>query len=307
MATQPTPNRICLARGAAASLACAWEVHSPKPGNVYYGADFEDVTFGDFLSSAIVIGPIVERVPEVGVGRAVLDGVRATRAAVGTNTNLGTLLLLAPLAAVPDGVDHADGIADVLKALSFDDTRSVYEAIRLSAAGGLGNAREADVHDDVPPGLRLVDAMKMAADVDLVARQYTNNFADVLGGTAEWIAEGVSRRSPLTASVVHAHLRNIAAHGDSLIARKCGQQTSDEARQRATRVLNSGLPGEPAYESAVAEFDTWLRADGHRRNPGTSADLIAAGLFVLLREGRIELRSLNHSHVASDAPRRGRI
>ena len=82
---------------------------APKPGNVHRGADFEDVTYVDFVQSAVVVGPILERAAELGVGRTVLEAVRATREAVGTNTNLGTLLLLAPLAAVPDGVPHRRG------------------------------------------------------------------------------------------------------------------------------------------------------------------------------------------------------
>jgi triphosphoribosyl-dephospho-CoA synthase len=277
-------------RGKAATIACLLEVSAPKPGNVSPGADFNDVTYDDFRRSAILIGPILDRALRVGVGQTILDAVRATKKAVGTNTNLGTLLLLAPLAAVPDGVPMRAGIERVLANLTLDDTRHVYEAIRTSTAGGLGTVREADVADDPPPNLHLVDAMKMAADIDLVARQYTNSFADVLSGTAEWIAEGWHKWRPDQA-IVHAHVRQLAAHGDSLIVRKCGQPTSDEARRRASLVLAAGFPGEKAYQSAISELDRWLKGDGHRRNPGTSADFIAAGLFVCLRDARIELCS----------------
>ena len=92
-----------LSIGKCATLACLWEVTAPKPGNVYRGADFEDLTFADFLTSAVVVGPIVDQCPQLGVGRTVLSAVQATRRTVGTNTNLGTLLLLAPLAAVGYG------------------------------------------------------------------------------------------------------------------------------------------------------------------------------------------------------------
>jgi triphosphoribosyl-dephospho-CoA synthase len=290
-------TRIC-PRGQAATLACLWEASAAKAGNVHPGADFDDVTFHDFELSAVVIGPILERTPEVGVGQTVLDAVLATRERVGTNTNLGTLLLLAPLTAVPDGLPLRSGVKSVLAQLTFDDTRFVYLAIRASAAGGLGTAREADVFHEAPPNLHLVDAMRLATDVDLVARQYTNNFADVFSGTAEWIAEGLSRKWRLDVAIVHAHLRQIARHGDSLITRKCGQPASDEARDRAKWALAAGLPGDDTYERALGQFDRWLREDGHRRNPGTSADLIAAGLFVLLREGRVELPLIPEPHAA---------
>jgi triphosphoribosyl-dephospho-CoA synthase len=292
-------------RGEAATLACLLEASAPKPGNVYPGANFDDVTFHDFERSAEIIGPILGRTRQLGVGRTILEAVRATRERVSTNTNLGMLLLLAPLAAVPDSAPFQAGIPSVLAGLSFDDTRLVYEAIRVSAPGGLGTSREADVLRGTPPNLRLVDAMRMAADVDLVARQYTNGFNDVLCGTAELLAEGVARGWRLSDAIVNTQLRRLARHGDSLIVRKCGQPTSDEVRDRAAHVLAAGLPGDDAYECAVAEYDGWLRGDDHRRNPGTTADLIAAGLFVLLREGRIELNSRSRSHYAGEPLARG--
>jgi triphosphoribosyl-dephospho-CoA synthase len=281
-----------LSPGVAASLAIVWEVTAPKPGNVHRGADFEDVTYVDFIQSAVVIGPILERAREFGVGRTVLEAVRATRNAVGTNTNLGTLLLLAPLAAVLPSVRLATGIDDVLGRLTAEDTRSVYEAIRISAAGGLGRTNEADVFDDPPAALSPIDAMRLAADRDLVARQYTNAFDDVFNGAAAWIEKGLADGWSLNTAIVHAHLRQMAKEPDSLILRKCGPQIANEASARAARSLDAGSPGDNAYASAVEDLDFWLRADGHRRNPGTTADLIAAGLFVLLREGRVELKAI---------------
>ncbi len=129
--------------------------------------------------------------------------------------------------------------------------------------------------------------MRLAADRDLVARQYTNDFADVFAGTAAWIEQGLSLGWRLEHAIVHAHVRQIAASPDSLIQRKCGLGVAKEASDRADIVLRSGSPSDVSYRQSLAEFDYWLRADGHRRNPGTTADLIAAGLFVLLREGRL--------------------
>jgi triphosphoribosyl-dephospho-CoA synthase len=277
--------------GVAATLACVYEATAPKPGNVHPGATFDDVAYADFVASAAVIGPIIEQARVFGVGRTVLEAVRATRDKVGTNTNLGTLLLIVPLAAVPREQSLADGIAAVLEALDGDDTRLVYEAIRLSSAGGLGRADEADVTADPPPGLTLVDAMRLAADRDLVARQYTNRFADVFGGTAAAIADGLSRGWSLSEAIVHAHVAQMSAAPDSLIQRKCGLDVAQQSRSRAAQVLAAGAPGEEPYQRALVELDAWLRADGHRRNPGTTADLVAAGLFVLLREGRLDWKA----------------
>jgi triphosphoribosyl-dephospho-CoA synthase len=80
----------------------------------------------------------------------------------------------------------------------------------------------------------------------------------------------------------------MAQEPDSLIQRKCGERAAKEASDRAASVLDAGLPEETAYDDAIGDLDFWLRSDGHRRNPGTTADLVAAGLFVLLRDGRID-------------------
>jgi triphosphoribosyl-dephospho-CoA synthase len=284
---KPNVDPTRLSPGAAATLACLYEATAPKPGNVHPGASFDDVAYADFVTSAVVIGPILDRAHEAGVGRTVLEAVQATREAVGTNTNLGTLLLLGPLAAVPADQALSDGIVIVLQRLVADDTRFVYEAIRVAGAGGLQPVEQADVFSDPPSGFRLVEAMQLAAERDRVARQYTNNFADVLNDIAPCIADRTRRGWPLGQAIVFTYIREIAGHGDSLIGRKCGPQTTAEAAVRAGAVLNAGTPGDTAYQQALAAFDVWLRADGHRRNPGTTADLVAAGLFVLLREGRL--------------------
>jgi triphosphoribosyl-dephospho-CoA synthase len=264
----------------AATLACLWEATAAKPGNVYRGADFDDATYADFLTSAAVLGPKIALAPTHGVGHAILESVRAIRESVGTNTYLGTVLLLAPLAAVPSGNSVKVGIADMLDSLTTDDTRLVYEAIRLANPGGLGKVDEADVQD-APPAITLVEAMRLAAKRDLVARQYTNRFADVFAA-AEHIekAEG-----SLSERIVRSFLVLLSEIPDTLIARKCGAAKSHEVSEYARRVLSFTNVD---YHAALADFDFWLRADGHRRNPGATADIVAAALFVLLREGRIE-------------------
>jgi triphosphoribosyl-dephospho-CoA synthase len=242
------------------------------------------------VHGAVIIGPVLERIAELGVGRTILEAVRVTREAIGTNTNLGTLLLVVPLAAVPSGTRHIDGIGEVLEQLTIDDTRYVFEAIRVSAAGGMGRVDEADVSAEPPAGMTLVAVMQLAQERDLVARQYCNDFADVLR-IATTIEDGVASGRPLNTAIVHAHLQQLAMAPDSLILRKCGPATAEQVRAHAERVAAAGSPGDDDYDYAVEDFDFWLRSDGHRRNPGTTADLIAAALFVLLREGRVRLKS----------------
>src|SRR5688572_28143205 len=137
-----TPTAPPLTPGGCATLACIWEATAPKPGNVYRGADFEDLTYADFLASAAVIGPIIDQVAKDGVGASVLAGVQATRAAVATNSNLGMLLLMAPLAAVRQEQPLRDGVNAVLDSLTPEDTRQVYAAIKAAKPGGLGKVDE---------------------------------------------------------------------------------------------------------------------------------------------------------------------
>ncbi len=279
--SQPTTLGTC------ATLACIWEATAPKPGNVYRGADFEDLSYVDFLVSAAVVGPVLVQAAERGVGATVLEAVQRTRAAVATNTNLGMLLLLAPLAAVPGEVTLAKGIGRVLASFTGEDAKHVFEAIRTARPGGLGSVEEADVNDVAAPEIFLLEAMQLAAQRDLVALQYTNNFQQVFE-LADHLEQLTQRDLSLSNSIVQAFMNLLAENPDSLIARKCGEQVAHEVSAQAAAVLASGQPGEAVYEEALQAFDFSLRVDGHRRNPGTSADLIAAALFVLLRENRLD-------------------
>lgn len=271
--------------GQAATLACLLEATIPKPGNVHRGADFENARFEDFVVSAVAIGPAMQTA-SAGVGSAVHAAVRATQSWVGHNTNLGTILLLAPLAAVPPGNSLEAGVARVLDRLDARDAREVYAAIRLAQPGGLGEVDAMDVAETPPPDL--LAAMRAAADRDLVAAQYVRSFANVLQDVAEPLAKWLDAGAALQKAVVRTHVRLLARYGDSLIARKCGLETSNAAQARAAQAERLGEAGDDeGYWREVADLDFWLRCDGHRRNPGTTADLIAAGLFVLLRDGRL--------------------
>jgi len=275
-----------LAVGQCATLACALEVTVPKPGNVHRGADFEDVTFLDFLVSSVAIAPAMQRARQSGVGAAVLAAIAATRRVVATNTNLGTTLLLAPLAAVDPATPLAEGIGPVLQSLGSDDARCIYEAIRLAKAGGLGRVEEMDVAGPAPASI--LEAMNSAAQRDLVARQYTNNFATILDEIVPALVAGPGRGWSLTDTILETHLWLMSRHPDSLIARKCGDDVAQEASARAARALKAGPAGSDARIDAVGDLDFWLRSDHHRRNPGTTADLIAAGLFAALRDARLQ-------------------
>ena len=273
--------------GQCASLACLLEVTAPKVGNVHRGADFDDVLFTDFAVSSVAIGPVFDRAEKIGVGQLALDAIQATRNLVATNTNLGMILLMAPLACVPRSQRLSpESVHRVLAELSPSDCRLVYEAIRLAKPGGMGRVKEMDIGGDPPSDL--LTAMSAAADRDLVARQYVEDFRLVLNEAVPLLVEARNCGWLLTSAIIHTHLTILSRHPDSLIARKCGGETARQASAMAARVLEAGGPDDETFHEAAADFDFWLRADGHRRNPGTTADLIAAALFAALRDELIQ-------------------
>jgi len=264
-------------------LACQAEVLARKPGNVHPQAAFHDLSADDFLASAEVVGAPLAAAATSGVGRAVYEAVRATRSRVATNTNLGICLLIAPCAAaaVRATEPFRDALHQVLQGLTVEDASWAYRAIRVVQPGGLGRADAEDVSSE--PTVTLLQAMQLAADRDGVARQYATRFSDLfeigLPAVSEFAPLGVEQ------AIIGAQLRLMSVRPDTLIARKCGPVTAQESADQAARVLASGWPETGSDE--FAEFDHWLRSDGHRRNPGTTADLIAATLFIALHTGTL--------------------
>lgn len=275
-----------LSIGQCFTLATIMEATAPKPGNVHRGTDFEDTSYPDFIVAATIVGPIIDLAVEMPLGQTILSAIAATRAAVATNTNLGTVLLIAPLAKVPRTAALEPGVRDVLARLTPQDARDVYEAIRVARPGGLGQVESADVAGEPPESL--IAAMRLAADRDRVARQYATNFADVFQEVVPRIARALEAKLILPDAIVRVFLELLGEFPDSLIARRRGVDAARRASDMAATVLAAGPFGSEDFLLALSDFDFWLRADGHARNPGTTADLVAAGLFVALRDGIIK-------------------
>jgi triphosphoribosyl-dephospho-CoA synthase len=269
--------------GLHAQLACIWEATARKPGNVHRFRDFDDVHYLDFLVSAAAVAPILAGAPGRRVGETILAGVQARRQVVHTNTNLGILLLLVPLAAVPPGEDLATGVVGILHRLDVTDSRMVFEAIRLAGPGGLGRTAEQDVGEE--PTLPLRQIMALAADRDLVARQYVDGFQAVFEKGVPGLEQGLATAGNLEGAIIYCHLLLMSENPDSLITRKRGPKEAADAARHASQVLAAGWPQEEAGWQVLANLDAWLRAEGHARNPGTTADLVTACLFVALRQG----------------------
>ncbi len=271
--------------GRLAELACLLEVTARKPGNVHRFADLPGLHFVDFLVSAAAIADPLDRAVSDGVGAAVLGAVEATRRVVSTNTNLGIVLLLAPLAAVAEGVQLAEGVERVLEETTVADACLVYRAIRIAQPGGMGEAPEQDL--GATPTLPLRAVMSLAAERDTIALQYKNGFREVLGEGLQRLCSLQEAGHSLETSIIGAYMHLLARHPDTLIERKYGAARAREVSRFAAAVLEEGWPVQEAGRQLCNEFDAWLRSPENRFNPGTTADLITATLYAALREGMI--------------------
>jgi triphosphoribosyl-dephospho-CoA synthase len=288
----------------AIQTACFLEATARKPGNVHPQASFEDLTYDDFLRSANVIALVLARSQKQSVGRTILTAIERTHSQNPRNTNLGIVLLLTPLAAVTKDIPLAEGISGVLAGLTKQDASLAYRAIRLARPGGMEEVAEEDLLNE--PTVTLLEAMRLAADRDTIALQYANQFDLVLNVGVPILEAAKDFANEWENAIINLHLQLMSRCPDTLIARKSGIEEARQASRLAQKVLDAGWPNTETGSRRIKEFDDWLRADGHRRNPGTTADLVAATLFAALREHRIHSPP-KHENVESPCLRSGLV
>jgi triphosphoribosyl-dephospho-CoA synthase len=270
----------------AAQLACVLEVSAEKPGNVTPSHDFHDTSYEDMLRSAIAVGPELARAGDRGVGETVLAVVSASRRAAPANTNLGIALLLAPLAraALGGGALQA-GLGATLRSLDLADARAAYAAIRLAGAGGLGERVEHDVRAE--PTVGLGEAMASAAHRDSIASEYVTDYAVTFETGVPALGAALGDGLAVREAIVELHLRLLEGAPDTLIARKRGAAAAERVSAGARAVLASGGVRTDAGRRGLRRFDASLREPGNALNPGTTADLVTATVFVALLEGML--------------------
>jgi triphosphoribosyl-dephospho-CoA synthase len=277
---------------AAGQLACLLEVSAPKPGNVSPEHHFHDTRYEDFLASAVAIGPALSRAAHEPLGVTIRTAVEATRRWTRSNTNLGIVLLLAPLARAALSEEPAASersgtlrqrVAQVLTETTVADAVQVYTAIRHAGPGGLGAASAEDVADT--PTVTLREAMALAAERDAVAREYVTDFALTFEVGVPAVQAGRQEGLGWTEAAVEAYLTLLASTPDTHIARKLGHAEAELVSRRAQEVRTAGGTRSPAGLKALAALDAELRDPRNRMNPGTTADLTCAALFVVILEG----------------------
>lgn len=267
----------------AAQLACLLEVSAPKPGNVSPGLAFHDTRYEDFLASAAAIGPAFLTAGERPLGATILDAIQATARFTRANTNLGIVLLLAPLARAalaPHAGTLRERLAHVLAETTVQDAANVYAAIRLAHPAGLGRAEAQDVRED--PTVSLRDAMALAAERDGIAREYATDFATTFELGAPTLAHARADGLDWSDAIVETFLTLLAAQPDTHIARKLGPAAAQEISAHARAVLQAGGVRGAAGRAQLAALDHALRDARNARNPGTTADLVAGAIYVVV-------------------------
>jgi triphosphoribosyl-dephospho-CoA synthase len=202
-----------------------------------------------------------------------------------SNTTLGSVLLLAPLAraaARADG-DLRSRLAAVLQETTVADAAEAYVAIRAARPGGLGAASAEDVA--AAPTVTLREAMALAAERDAIAREYTTAFGLTFEVGVPALTRARGRGLSWTDATVECFLALLAAVPDTHIARKLGRAEAERLSARAREVVAAGATGSPAGRAELAAFDAELRDSRNLRNPGTTADLTCAALFIVILEG----------------------
>jgi len=270
---------------AAAQLACLLEASAPKPGNVSPHASFRDATYEDFLASAAAIGPAFLVAGEHPLGATIRAAVEATARWAPSNTNLGLVLLFAPLAraARRPGAALRSRVAATLAETTVADAQDTYLAMRLAAPGGLGRVGDQDVASTPTQTLR--DVMVLAVGRDAIAREYATDFQTTFEIGAPALRRALADDLPWRDAVVEAYLTLLASAADTHIARKLGLAAAVTVQQRGRAALAAGGVRTTAGREAIAALDRELRDDAHTLNPGATADLCGAAVYAVLLEG----------------------
>jgi len=259
--------------------ACLAELDALKPGNVHRYADDPRMSIADFETSARAAAPAIA-MPMIAVGTRIRLAVEATVNVVGHNTNLGIVLLAAPLASAaldPAPGDLREKLAKVLAGLTVEDAVEAYAAIRCARPGGLGEVLQHDVGAE--PKITLLEAMGEAEARDRIAWNYTHDFADIFITGLPALDQALSRRPSLAFATTVVYLGFLGSIPDTLIVRKFGADAAEQVRQQAA-VVAKNLADSADPDDLVPDLMTFDRSLKERGiNPGTSADLTVATLF----------------------------
>lgn len=299
----------------AAQLASALEVSGyPKPGNVHRTADLGEAKFEQFIASSIAIGPALLgvtrkgyeagrgeiKLSNIGVGNAIKHAIQDTiKWQSNENTNLGVVMLLIPLAAAAGATlarvgkikvqKLRENLLDVLKSTTPEDALNLYEAITIARPGGLGKVAELDVCDEKSKSrikkekISLFKIMEMSSEWDNISREWVTGMQITFEVGYPLAKKLYSMTKNVNTTTVQLFLELLSKYQDTQVQRTRGKMISDEVSKKAAAIVKKGGMLTDRGRKLVSRFDEELRKKGV--NPGTTADLTASSLMLLILGG----------------------
>ena len=278
----------------AVQIASLLEAYAPKPGNISPGKSFKDLKYHHFLFSSAAVFPAFLDLENKKIGEIILEGVKETQSLIKTNTNLGIILLCAPLASAYqnlrdkkniDQLSEEELLAELRKELHLkltgldkNDAKYTYRAINYSKAGNLDQVEDADLTQE--PDINLYQAMKLAEKRDSIAFEYVSDFSIIFVYAYPLFKENNKKFKNIEDVIVQSYLEILAEFPDTLISRKHGFQKAAEISNQAAVLLKEIENDKKNRDKKLKEFDKNLRKQKNKINPGTTADLITAVIFL---------------------------
>lgn len=261
--------------------ACQQEVMAPKPGNVNPDSDGHQMQINDFLRSAAAIAPVMAQ-PDLTVGQRILQAVIATRQVVDCNTNLGIILLFAPIIQASWQCSQFSelpaALENVLQNLTVADAEDCYQAIQMAEAGNLGEIAEQDIRRK--PTVTLREAMFLAQNRDTIARQYVNNYKEVWEIAFKQLTNSLNCGEKVEWATAFAYLNVLSRVPDTLISRKFSRHQAQVVSENA-QLFIAKMNNTPTLHSMQHELRDWdQQLKRLAINPGTTADICAAALLL---------------------------
>jgi len=298
-------------------LAILFEVSADKPGNVNLITGFEGTRYEHFLASAVAAAPFFKlaaergiavslgemHVCDVGLGEIIRDCVREVNGwQNGGNTLLGTIILLSPIAVAAgmtpfekedmfDVYELRKNLQNIIAATTPMDAVNVYEAIRIANPSGLNKAPELDVNDPdsinriTKENISLYEVFKIAAEYDNVCSEWVNNYPITFNIAYPYLTEQITKGESLNKAIIRTFLKVLSRFPDSFIARKVGIDKAKQVSVRAQEILELEHIDASTSKELLKKFDLELRQSDSLLNPGTTADIIAAALGLLVLYG----------------------